>query len=104
MQVQGHVPGAYSLFWFGASRTAWPPLALPLDLAQFGAPGCVLWAPLEVEFGSLLDGSGQATIALPVPNLPEFALVTVYSQACVFAPGANPFGLVFSRGMAIRIE
>jgi hypothetical protein len=104
MQVQGQVPGAYSLFWFGANRTSAPPFALPLDLAPFGATGCTLWAAPEVPYFSVLDSAGEFSVGLPVPNLPELFLATVLAQAGVVAPGANQFGMVFSRGAAIRIK
>ncbi|MGE3175608.1 MAG: FG-GAP repeat domain-containing protein [Planctomycetota bacterium] len=97
-------PGQFALFWIGASRTAAPPFDLPLDLGPFGAPGCSLWTSLDQTYGATTSPAGDFHIALPVPNDPQLARATVFAQGAVFAPGANPFGLVFSDALAIRIE
>ena len=104
MQVQTPATGSLALFWFGGSRTQAPPFALPLDVGPFGAPGCTLWASLDYTFFGLVDGVGNYTVALPVPNDPALAFQTAFSQGAVFAPNANAFGLVFTRALALRVE
>jgi len=104
MQVQTPATGSLALFWFGGSRTFAPPFALPLDVGPFGAPTCTLWASLDYTYFGLVDGGGNYTVALPVPADPALAFRTAFSQGGVFAPSANPFGMVFTRALALRVE
>jgi hypothetical protein len=52
----------------------------------------------------LLDPTGAAASPLPVPNDLGLRYVSLFAQAAVLAPGANPLGALTSQGLAIRIE
>ncbi len=90
--------------WFDADRTHLGALALPLDLAPFGAPGCDLLVPPTFLTLGLSDPAGVFTAALPVPAVPALERVTVFAQGCAFVSGANPTGKVFTAGLALRIH
>lgn len=66
------------------------PLALPFDLAPFGAPGCTIWHDLIATFPSTRTGpSGGAALPLPIPNDPTLMAARVYASWLCVDPGAN---------------
>lgn len=83
------------LVLFGASRTAWPPLQLPLDLGPVGMPGCTLLASGEFALPTLRSGP-DPSVALAIPFDPALLGGLFFNQAVVVDPGANPAGLTFS--------
>ncbi|HKB16545.1 MAG TPA: hypothetical protein VKF62_10795, partial [Planctomycetota bacterium] len=76
------------------------PLTLPLPLAGFGAPGCLLRVSLDIPILAVTGASGEASVALPIP---PGLTGTAYSQWIVSDPTANALGLAFSDGRKIDI-
>jgi len=83
----------------GTSRTTSALGPLPLDLAPFGAPGCML--RVDPLLGGVTTGSnGQAVFATAVPNDPAFLCLPFFGQALAFDPTANAVGWVSSDAWA----
>ncbi|MFY9344818.1 MAG: VCBS repeat-containing protein [Planctomycetota bacterium] len=98
-------PSGAGFFVIGTSRTLWAgqPL-LPLDLTLLGAPGCSLLAEPLASNAIVFGGLGTATVPLPIPALPSLVRLTYFAQCAAARPGANALGLLFSDGLAVRIE
>jgi hypothetical protein len=97
LQLASAMPSAISVFWAGAR------LPSP-SLAPFGAPGCFLLADPIAVVVAIADGAGVATLPVALPALPSTWQVTVYTQAAVFDPAANPLGGRFSSGLALKLQ
>ncbi|MBL9076689.1 MAG: hypothetical protein JNL08_04245, partial [Planctomycetes bacterium] len=80
----------------GMSRTVSGAAALPLDLSPFGMPGCRALVSHDIV---LLHGFDHVSPPLPIPNLPSLYGTEFYVQAVVGELGANPLGLIWSRGL-----
>ncbi|MGK0202567.1 MAG: hypothetical protein ACI9S9_001636 [Planctomycetota bacterium] len=88
----------------GYSGTSWNGMTLPLPLAAFGMPGCdVLVAPEVVESLGSSSAFGEASWPLLIPPNPSLVGAEFYQQALVFAPFANPAGIIWSNGGHGRI-
>ena len=91
-----------ALMAFGASRTKFGPITLPLNLSPFGMPGCFLYQSTELLVTyPVKNGSGQ--FALPIPTNTQLIAATVFAQAMIVAPSANSAGLLSTNGGAILI-
>lgn len=90
----GNAPAAALLF-FGLSDTISSLGPLPIDLAVVQAPGCLWRTSTDIE---LLGASaaGSVAFAQPIPNAPAFLGLAFFTQAAVFAPGANGLGAIVS--------
>ena len=97
-----HVGSAAALLLLGESATQWQGLALPFDLAPFGAPGCLIVNNVAISLSSYTN-LGQVTFDVPIPGAPELEGATVYSQILFAQFGASPSGLFTTNGMASRI-
>jgi hypothetical protein len=104
MQLHSSVPSVFGAFWFDFQRQLAPPYTLPIDLLAIGAPSCTLYTNPQFLFVGLSDTAGDATFALPVPQIPSLAHVTAFGQGAVFLPSANAFGAVVTSASAIRID
>lgn len=92
-----NMPLSIGLFWFGVTRYA-PPVAG----AAFGAPGCQLYASLDLS--SLVIGANNtATYSIFIPNDPAFVGQMMYAQGGAFDPTLNALGLSSSDGAAFVI-
>jgi Regulator of chromosome condensation (RCC1) repeat len=69
---------------------------LPLPLAQFGMPGCVL--SVSTDLATLVTGAGNiASLSVPIPNLRVLVGTTLHHQALIPDPAAaNPARAVMS--------
>ncbi|MFQ5505158.1 MAG: hypothetical protein ACE5F1_10220 [Planctomycetota bacterium] len=85
---------------FGASKSKWGPFNLPLNLNPFGAPGCMLWSSPDVMLGTGTDGTGHATVLVPVPSSSIFSGRQFFNQWMVIDPTVNRLKLVFSNAGA----
>ncbi len=94
---------APALFAIGANDQFYLGLPLPLDMGPFGAPTCTLYGSANLLFGTATDGSGNASLALPIPCLIDQIGATVYGQWAALDLGANPLGAVFSDGLAVTL-
>ncbi|MCC6782069.1 MAG: hypothetical protein IT457_04425 [Planctomycetes bacterium] len=74
-------------------------ISLPLD--ALGMSGCSLYHP--GEFGALPLNlmSGDCFLALPFE--PSLAGIGIFAQAVLVAPGINPFGIVSSDALLLRM-
>jgi hypothetical protein len=86
----------------GASATSWSGLALPLDLAFFGMPGCAVRASLDLAF-PLAPVQGAARWELPVPGDPGLLGAVLYVQGIAADPTANARGLILSSALSLRV-
>lgn len=68
-------PASYAVLLLAAQR-----LAMPIDLAFLGAPGCLLYMLPDINLGVLTDASGTAAVTFGVPNDPGLAGAAVHSQ------------------------
>ena len=105
LQLANALPNGGTLMCLGPSKTMCNGLPqLPFDFGPFGAPGCTVLAEPIVIVGSIANGSGVASVPFSVPPLPPTAEVTLFVQGAAMVPAANPLGLVFSRGLALKIQ
>lgn len=105
LRLGGGLPSGPAALWLGASkRTAFGQPLLPFDLTPLGAPGCTLLADPASATGIVCSATGVADLPLPVPNLPALLRQTFFVQGVIAQPGANAVGLLFSQGLAIRVE
>lgn len=85
-----------ALLLFGTSATQWNGIALPLDLAAFGAPGCSLLVENLIASALLTNSSGATDLQYTLPYNIYVLGQSFYNQAFVFDPTANAFGFVAS--------
>jgi hypothetical protein len=78
----------------GASDTVYGPTPLPLNLGPLGAPQCNLLIGIDNLYPTS-NVLGAAAWTFPIPNIPGGIF---FSQAVVFDPPANTFGLTLSNG------
>jgi len=88
--------GAPGVLTLGASRTRIGALALPLDLTPFGMTGCQLATSADV-----LVPSVSGSVSFPVPPVPALVGSSLFAQAVLRAPQANPAGLLTSDAWAL---
>jgi hypothetical protein len=88
----------------GVSNTTIPGVGnLPLDLGQFGAPGCFALCSFDsttLRFAS--NGVGQSRLG--IPNVPFFVGYNFYNQVYVLDQFANAAGIVASRGARVVVQ
>ena len=58
----------------------------PLDLGQFGLPGCTAYFSSANTQLTLLSTTGTGAIGLPIPNDPNFVGIVLYSQWFLIDP------------------
>lgn len=68
---------------------------LPLDLAQYGMPGCALRVAPEAT-ALLMGANGSATHQIPIPFRTALVGVPFWQQVLALAPGTNPTGMLTS--------
>ena len=90
------------LLHLGFSGQSFNGLALPLDLAAFGAPGCTLATSVEVSIPFVLSPAVTMT-DVPIPNIPTLVGAQFFGQLAVVDSAANASGVVYSNGFASRV-
>jgi hypothetical protein len=91
-----------ALTLLGLSDAFWNGVTLPFDLTPVGASGCRLLASIDMQLPVVLtDASGEATIALSVPNDPALVDQALYFQTITFDSRANALGLTLTAGQAV---
>jgi len=93
--------GAY--FLLGTSKWFWNGVPLPLDLSSLGAPGCSLLAAGQFAVPALVDASGKSRLLLVIPDSASLVGTSLFLQAIVLDPRANPSGTAFTGGGELRI-
>ena len=58
----------------------------PLDLAQFGLPGCTAYFSADATLLTFLSASGVGTLGVPIPNDPSYVGIVLYSQWFLIDP------------------
>jgi hypothetical protein len=91
--------GRPAILFFGASRTTWFNIPLPLDLTPFGAP-CSVLASAEVTISTATNASGTASIPINVPNDAGLIGAGFFNQFWLIDPGNNPLNLAASNAGA----
>ncbi len=95
------IPASDAFLTLGARDDAG---ALPFDLAVFGAPGSLLWNDVQSVVGFVpVDGSGAASVTLPLPDTDLLVGRTFVWQWFANLPAANPLAPVASDGLRVTI-
>lgn len=94
-----NLPQNAAFFIFGWSNTTSTFGALPVDLTNFGAPGCFGRVSLDVT-RLLLGVGGTATYNLSIPSHPSFLGAPFFTQCLALDPTANALGAVTSDAVA----
>ena len=84
---------------FGASRTAFGALPLPLELpgtANAPSKACTLYNDILFGLPAFTTSAGAATVNLAAPATPDMNGFSLHIQALTPDAQANAFGLVFS--------
>jgi hypothetical protein len=99
----GNLPAGVAFVVMGFSDTSHSPFTLPLDLGQFGMPGCSMSA--EALATQLVIGSGTtANWSLAIPSSNSYIGVLFYNQAFVVDPPANALGLTVSNAGKAHVD
>jgi glucose/arabinose dehydrogenase len=81
----------------GLQKDRFGALALPLDLAAFGMPGCT--ALVDAAAAALVPGrNGAAAWSLAIPNANALSGLCLFAQALALDHGANAAGIVVTNG------
>jgi subtilisin family serine protease len=89
-------PGTAAVLLFGLSVFEWGTSPLPIDLAPFGAPGCLLQVEPLVAFPVMVGQGGQGRVVFEIPNDPAFAGALFFNQFGILDVQANPLGVVLT--------
>lgn len=103
--LHGGLPNSIALCLLGLSDTGWSGGALPFALGG----GCDLRVEPLFALPQLIvgtnPGDGRASQQLGIPNRPALTGALLHTQWLMFDPAAtNPFGVVSTSGMAIRVQ
>ena len=98
VDLSGALPSTVGLLAFGASKTKFLGLNLPLDLKIVGATGCFLNMSMDASMTAPVDAQGKAQVKLGLPNDPKLLGIRFHNQFLVLDKAANPFGFSFSNG------
>jgi hypothetical protein len=69
-------------------------LTLPIDLGQFGAPGCFVQASADVIVPLTASGTSARWPTIPIPNNPALGNAVFYDHSLFIDPLANAWGVV----------
>lgn len=100
----GAVPNGLAILAIGGSKTTWATIPLPLKLDAFGLKGCSILASQDILVATTAQTTGSARIAIPMPNDPKLAGITVYGQWMVVDTQLSqklPF--TFSNGIEVKV-
>lgn len=93
--LAANLPQSAGFLAMGFTDQQYSGTPLPLDLAQYGMPGCALRVAPEAT--ALLTGAnGSATHQIPIPFRTALVGVPFWQQVLALAPGANPTGMLTS--------
>ncbi len=99
-RVAATVPATLLL---GAGRSSFAGLPLPLSLRPFGMLDCELQTDAWTSLSLITDGSGTATLPMPVPNQPALVGKRLTAQWLVADPASvAPVAVIASEGAEIH--
>ncbi len=87
----------------GMSASRFGSFALPFDLAQLGAPGCLLRTSIDLTDAFTADAQGRLRAPLRLPNDADLVGRTFYQQAAVLDPAANALSLTLSDAAEVLV-
>jgi len=93
--IATNLPQSIAILAMGFNDQQYSGSALPLDLAQYGMPGCALRVAPEAT-ALLIGTGGSASHQLPIPSRTALIGVPFWQQVLALAPGANPTGMLTS--------
>jgi hypothetical protein len=100
----GAPAAAIATAFFGASKTNWLGIPLPLSLAGFTLPGCFVYTDLTLPVPALTTSAGIGEVHVPVPGDLALGGVTIYGQWVVNDARVNPaFPYATSDGLAYTL-
>jgi hypothetical protein len=94
--LTGGIPNGQAMLALGTSNTDSLYGPLPLSLGFIGIPGSTLYTSVNFRFYNGVDGSGNSSISLFVPNELRYAGKSVFFQWQVFDAAVNARGFVLS--------
>lgn len=92
------LPQSIGFLATGLSDLQYGSTPLPLNLASYGMPGCVLHVAPDATT-MLVGANNTATQQIPIPNDLSLLGVAFWQQVLALAPGANPTGMLTSPSM-----
>jgi hypothetical protein len=103
--VSGAAVSAPALLGIGLSNLIYQGLPLPLDLAPYGASGCLLNTAIDASTFLLLDPTGAGAMPMPLPNYPPLAGFQFFAQWFVLdAAAPNPRSVAASQGGRVQLQ
>lgn len=102
LSVQGLPSIGLVGIYFGASRTSWAGVPLPLDLTFLGMPACQQLVSGDVLV-SVAGSGGVGNLTLNVPAQTAFNGQQLFTQAVVLSPAANPAGFVMTNAQTLTL-
>ncbi len=84
LDLKRGVPGTFAFMITGLNDTMWAAFPLPYELSPFGAPECWNFTSSDVAVLAILDGNGEGSHSLAVPNNPNLSGLTLFHQAAPF--------------------
>lgn len=96
-------PSSAALLMLGDSNTLWGAAPLPYSLGIHGAPGCDLLVALNLYTATAVGSGGTGQVLLAIPNNTALVRNSIFSQALVVDPGANPLGVALTGGVKVTI-
>jgi Metallo-peptidase family M12 len=89
IRISNARPLITGLVTFGASKTRWGSIPLPLDLKVIGMTGCTLDVSMDLQLGGVwTNSSGGWSTSFKVLNIPSTIGQHFYWQASLFDPGS----------------
>ncbi|GDY02325.1 hypothetical protein LBMAG49_16540 [Planctomycetota bacterium] len=95
-----NIPFGLAFMAYGSSNSFMNAQPLPIDLAAYGMPGCMLYHNL-VDFAlpMIPVSSGRARYTFQLPFSASFIGQHIYLQGWAIYPGVNPGGLLASNAI-----
>jgi hypothetical protein len=105
MRLQNALPNAVLLPFYGLSKTManGGAVALPFDMTVLGAPGCFIRVDPAVSTFTVADGSGVASLDIPVPGVLNLRGLPIFLQAACLDLPNNPLGLSMTNDVRLLV-
>lgn len=98
------IPFGLAFMAYGGSNTFVGGTPLPLNLSNYGMPGCFLYHDLlDFALPMVPVAFGQARYKFDLPYSSAFLGTHVFLQAWALQPGVNAAGMIGSNGMDLSL-